>query len=100
MLIQNKPTQFNISEINEKLYKIYLLYKNNKNLMSDEINSSLFNILPEISIEYGTNYRNILLFILISNGLKLNINNNNNTISLYILLYKLLSLQHQKLKRK
>ena len=98
MLMLNKPPQFNISEINEKLYKIYLLYKNNKNLMSDENNSSLFNILPEICIEFGTNYRNILLFILISNGLKLNINNNYHTysISLYFLLYKLLSIQTSK----
>ena len=88
----------NNSEINEKLYKIYLLYKNNKNLISDENHSSLFNILPEICIEYGTNYRNLLIFILISNSLKLNINNKKNaiSISIYYLLYKLLSLQTSK----
>ena len=82
---------------NEKLYQIYLIYKNNKELMNDENNSSLFNILPEICIEYGTNYRNLLIFILISNGLKLNINNNNTiSITLYFMLYKLLSVQTSK----
>ena len=88
----------NNTQINEILYKIYLLYKNNKNTMTDENNSSLFNILPEICIEYETNYRNLLIFILISNGLKLNVNNTLHaySISLYFLLYKLLSLQTSK----
>ena len=88
----------NNSEIKQKLYKIYILYKNNKNLIIDENNSSLLNILPEICIEYGTNYRNLLIFILISNSLQLNINNKKNafSISIYFLLYKLLSIQASK----
>ena len=100
MLMQNKPfsSLYSNNNINEKLYKIYILYKNTKNYMDDENNSSLFNILPEICIEYETNYRTLLVFILISNGSKLSINNNNNiySISLYFLLYKLLSLQTSK----
>ena len=92
----SKPfSSVSTNNTDEKLYRIYLLYKNNKNAMTDESNSSLFNILPEICIEYETNYRNLLIFILISNGLKLNIDNNSYaySINLYFLLYKLLSLQ-------
>ena len=86
----------NNSNINEKIYKIYLFYKNNKNF--DANNSSLLKILPEICTEYETSYRALLINILISDGIKLSINNNNNTysISLYFLLYKLLSLHTSK----
>ena len=97
----NKPFSTinnNNSNINEKLYKIYLLYKNNKNLITEENNSSFFNILPEICIEYETNYRNLLIFTLISISIKPNFDSNNednfsNSAILYFLIYKLLSLQ-------
>ena len=84
------------NNINEKIYKIYLYYKNTKNF--DENNSSLFEILPEICIEYETSYRALLINILISKGSKLSINNSNiiYSISLYFLLYKLLSLDTSK----
>ena len=71
----NKPFSTinnNNSNINEKLYKIYLLYKNNKNIITEEENSSFFNILPEICIEYETNFRNLLIFTLISITIKEN----------------------------
>ena len=91
----------NYSEVNEKYYKIFLLYKNNKDLIaSEENNSSFFNILPEICIEYETNFRNLLIFTLISITNKENIDTENDDlndpISLYFFLYKLLSLQTSK----
>ena len=92
----------NYSEVNEKYYKIYLLYKNNKDLIANEENiSSFFNILPEICIEYETNFRNLLIFTLISITIKQNMNTDDNNdlndpISLYFFLYKLLSLQTSK----
>ena len=81
---------------------IYLLYKNNKDLIANEENiSSFFNILPEICIEYETNFRNLLIFTLISITIKQNMNTDDNNdlndpISLYFFLYKLLSLQTSK----
>ena len=91
----------NYSEVKEKYYKIYLLYKNNKDLIAnEENNSSLFNILHEICIEYETNFRNLLIFTLISITVKQNGNTDNDDlndpISLYFFLYKLLSLQTSK----
>jgi hypothetical protein len=97
----NKPFSTinnNNSNINEKLYKIYLLYKNNKNLITEEKNSSFFNILPEICIEYETNYRNLIIFTLVAISIKPNLNNSNednfnDSVMLYFIIYKLLSLQ-------
>ena len=86
MLMENEPfSSINNNDISKKLYKIYIIYKNKKNSLHNENNSSLLNILPEICIEYETNYRTLLVFILISNGSKLSVNNNNNiyTVSLY-----------------
>ena len=97
----NKPFSTinnNHSNINEKLYKIYLLYKNNKNIITEEENSSFFNILPEICIEYETNYRNLIIFTLVAISIKPNLNNSNednfnDSVMLYFIIYKLLSLQ-------
>ena len=87
--IENKllPENQSLNEIDRRIMRLFLLYKNGKNIILNENNSSLFSILPEICIEYETNYRNLLITILINFCIK-----NNNTSSLYFL-YKLLSLQ-------
>ena len=87
----------NSQDTNEKLYKIYLLYKNNKNFF-EENNSSLFSILPEICIEYETNFRNLLIFTLISISVNPSLNTEDYSLSslFYFLLFKLLSLQTSK----
>ena len=81
------PEYQNIDEIDMKIIRLFLLYKNGKNIFLNENNSSLLSILPEICIEYETNYRNLLITFLI------NYCTNNNDIFPLFFLYKLLSLQ-------
>ena len=47
---------------------IYNLYK--KYYSTSENNSSLFSILPELCLEYETNFRTLLITFLVNNGIK------------------------------
>ena len=80
------------SKIHKKLLKALIIYKYSKPLCLNENNSSLLNILPEITLGYETNYRNLLINILINYGNEIDLNNEFAEIS-YFLLFKLLSLQ-------
>ena len=82
----------NLSDIHKRLLKAIIIYKQNKLLNINESNSSLLNILPEITIGYESNYRNLLLRLLINYGKEKNIKNEFADTS-YFLLFKLLSLQ-------
>ena len=79
-------------EIQRRFIRIYTLYKCSKESITDDTNSSLFNALPEICLEFETNYHNLLTKILIYNGENKNKNQQFSKIS-YFLLFKLLSLQ-------
>ena len=77
-------------EIRRRFIRIFTLYKCSKESITNENNSSLFTALPEICLEFETNYHNLLTKILINNGE--NKNDQFSKIS-YFLLFKLLSLQ-------
>ena len=83
------PRFKSMNESEERIIKLYLLYKNSKNIISNENNSSLFSILPEICLEYETNYRHLLIKFLINNCLEMNLFED----KYLFLLYKLISLQ-------
>ena len=82
----------NMSEIDKRIIRLYLIYKHCKRNISTENDSSLFNILTEINLENETNYRNLLISLLINNGKKLNLKEYKSA-RLFYLLYKLLSIQ-------
>ena len=81
----------NKNDIERRLIRAYLLYKNRKESISDD-NSCLFSCLHEICLEFETNFRNLLISLLIYNGKKLN-NIEIYARASYFLLFKLLSLQ-------
>ena len=87
------PDYENLNEINKRIIRLYILYKNGKKAISNENNSSLLSILPEICLEHETNYRNLLIPFLINNCDKPKIYEEENAIKSFCLLYKLLSLQ-------
>ena len=82
----------NNSDIQKRLLRTYIVYKYNKISCYNENYSSLFSILPEISIGYETNYRHLLITLLVNYGKDINIKNEFEEIS-YFLLFKLQSLQ-------
>ena len=79
-------------EIKRRFIRIGYAYKYGKESISDEENSSLFSALSDISLEFETNYRNLLINILINNGEKKGMTEQFAKMSFYIL-FKLLSLQ-------
>ena len=87
-----------IEEINKypenkkRFIRVLYTYKLGKESISDEENSSLFSALSDISLEFETNYRNLLINILITNGEKKGMCEQFAKLSFYIL-FKLLSLQ-------
>ena len=87
-----KKTKNNISDINKRLLKALIIYKNTKLLTLNENNSSFLNILSEITLDYKANYRNLIIRLLIDYGIEKNIKDEFTDIS-YFLLFKLLSLQ-------
>ena len=86
------PDYNNLSEIKKRNIRLYILYKNCKKIISNENNSSLLSILPEICLEHETNYRNLLITFLINICINSNLYNEY-TIKSFSLLYKLLCLQ-------
>ena len=83
------PNYKDLDEIKKRIIRLYLLYKNSKTIISNENNSSLFSILPEICLQNETNYRYLLITFLIKNGIKMNFHED----KYLFLLYKLISLQ-------
>ena len=91
--IENKfPGYKFMNDIEKRIIRLYLLYKHCKNDISNENNSSIFSVLPEICLEHETNYRNLLITFLVNNGTKIDFDSNKSSKS-FGLLYKLLSLQ-------
>ena len=88
-LKKNKPFK---SDIHQKLLKAFIIYKYNKLSCFSENNSSLMNILHEITSGYEFNYRNLLLNLLTDYGKEINLKNEFTSTS-YFLLLKLLSFQ-------
>ena len=82
----------NMSDFQKRLFKALIIYKYCKLSCSNETNSSFFSILTEITLGYETNYRTLLITLLIKYGKDLNIKNEFSDIS-YLLFYKLLSFQ-------
>jgi hypothetical protein len=81
-----------IPPIQKRLLKGLIIYKYSKIACFNDNNSSILNILPEITLGYETNYRNLLITLLINYGKDINIRNEHVDVS-YFLLFKLLSLQ-------
>ena len=82
----------NVSDFQKRLFKALIIYKYCKLSFSNETNSSFFSILTEITLGYETNYRTLLINLLIKYGKDLNIKNEFSDIS-YLFFYKLLSFQ-------
>ena len=87
-----EKTKTNTSDMNIRFLKALIVYRNTKLLNLNENNSSLLIILPELTLDYETNYRNLLIEILINYGKEKNIKDEFADIS-YFLLFKLLFLQ-------
>ena len=81
-----------LSEIQERLLKALIIYKYSKLACSNEINSSFLSVLPEITLGYETNFRNLLINILILYGEEKSLKNEFIELS-YFILFKLLSIQ-------
>ena len=84
----NENKKYN-SDIQKRLLRILIIYKYSKLSCQNEKFSSFFSILPEISLGYETNYRNLLIDLLINYGKDMNMKNEFADIS-YFLLFKLL----------
>ena len=80
-----------IPALQKRLLKVLIIYKYSKLTCFNENNSSILNILPEITLGYETNYRNLLINLLINYGKEIDIKNEFVDNS-YFLLFKLLSL--------
>ena len=89
--ILNLKKKYN-SDLQKRLLRTYIIYKYNKISCYNENYSSLFSILPEISLGYETNYRHLLITLLVNYGKDNNIKNEFGEIS-YLLLFKLQCLQ-------
>ena len=92
---------YNIRYINSEIKQIERVKKEAKGKVpaefkkyysTNENNSSLFSILPELCLEYETNFRTLLITFLVNNGIK-NEMFENKLNSAFPLLYKLLYLQ-------
>ena len=77
------------TENEKRVIRAYLIYKIRKEGIND-VNSCIFSCLHEICLEFETNFRNLLISLLICNGR--NVNNVNARAS-YFLLFKLLAIQ-------
>ena len=82
----------NMSDFQKRLFKALIIYKYCKLSCFNETNSSFFSILTEITLGYETNYRTLLITLLIKYGKNLNIKNEFSDIS-YLILFNLLSFQ-------
>ena len=89
--ILNLKKKYN-SDIQRRLLRTYIIYKYNKISCYNENYSSLFSILPEISLGYETNYRHLLITLLVNYGKDNNIKSEFGEIA-YFLLFKLQCLQ-------
>jgi len=87
ILIEN-----NMSDIRKRLLKVLIIYKYSKLAFINEPNHSIFNILSEISLDYESNYRKLLVKLLINYGKEKNIKDEFTETSYYIL-FKLLSIK-------
>ena len=81
-----------LSELQKRLLKVLIIYKYSKLACFNEINSSFLSILPEITLGYETNFRNLLINILICYGEEKSLKNEFIELS-YFILFKLLSMQ-------
>ena len=82
----------NMSDFQKRLFKALIIYKYCKLSCFNETNSSFLSTLTEITLGYETNYRTLLITLLINYGKNLNIKNEFSDIS-YLILFKLLSFQ-------
>ena len=82
----------NMSDIRKRLLKVLIIYKYSKLAFINESNHSIFNILSEISLDYESNYRKLLVKLLINYGKESNIKDEFTETSYYIL-YKLISIK-------
>ena len=76
------------SDIQKRLLRTFIIYKYGKISSYNENSSSFFSILSEFSLGYETNYRNLLIKLLINYGKNDDIKNEFAEIS-YFLLFKL-----------
>ena len=82
-----------MNEKQKKIIRLYMIYNLCKKYYStNENNSSLFSILPELCLEYETNFRTLLITFLVNNGIKGEMFENKLNLA-FPLLYKLLNLQ-------
>jgi len=81
-----------LSELQKRLLKVLIIYKYSKLACFNEINSSFLSVLPEITLGYETNFRNLLINILIFYGVEKSLKNEFIEIS-YFILFKLLSIK-------
>ena len=87
------PSYKYLNEKQKKIIRLYMIYNLcKKYYLSNENNSSLFSILPELCLEYETNFRNLLITFLVNNGIK-NEQFYDQLNLAFPLLYKLLNLQ-------
>jgi len=86
-----------LSELQKRLLKTLIIYKYSKLACFNEINSSFLSILPEITLGYETNFRNLLINILIFYGEEKSLKNEFIEIS-YFILFKLLSIQKNEIQ--
>ena len=91
LIIDNKIYNSNSER---RLLKALIIYKHSKLSCFKENNSSFLSILSEISLGYDTNYRNLLITLLINYGKNINIKNEY-VDSSYYLFFKILCLQAQ-----
>ena len=82
----------NMSDIRKRLLKVLIIYKYSKLAFINEPNHSIFNILSEISLDYESNYRKLLVKLLINYGKEKNIKDEFAETSYYIL-FKLISIK-------
>jgi len=83
----NLKKQYN-SDIQKRLLRTFIIYKYGKIACYNENSSSFYSILSEVSLGYETNYRNLLIKLLINYGRNDDIKNEFVEIS-YFLLFKL-----------
>ena len=87
------PSYKAMNEKQKRIIRLYMIYSLCKKYYStNENNSSLFSILPELCLEYETNFRTLLITFLVNNGIKSEMFDNKLNLA-FPLLYKLLNLQ-------
>ena len=87
------PSYKAFNEKQKKIIRLYMIYSLCKKYHSiNENNSSLFSILPELCLEYETNFRTLLITFLVNNGIKSEMFEEKLNLA-FPLIYKLLNLQ-------